>query len=250
VILPVVLEDYGSKVWKKLARLAEVSGVALALSTTEEKAKAFINAIYDMNAKMGLPEGFDFIKSEHITQMITWASKESNPIYPVPVVYDKVRFRKVIEMLRTKEGRTYKIGESCTGCTACTRVCPVFAIAGERGKRHEINALRCVECGVCGRICPSAAINDSNGKSCTAVKRPLWPKPSIDPELCSACGICVQDCTPRALNICKPKFRGDIKVYAELSAPEKCVACALCEKHCPMGAVVMVSRAPAAEAPL
>ena len=141
----------------------------------------------------------------------------------------------------------FQIGESCTGCTACARGCPVFAISGERGKRHEIMAIRCVECGVCGRICPGASVSDAGGKLCVPVKRPLWPKPQIDTELCSACGICVQDCTSRALSISRPTFRGDIDVHAELSAPEKCCACALCEKHCPMGAVVMVSPEPAAE---
>lgn len=135
----------------------------------------------------------------------------------------------------------YKISEECTGCTACVRVCPVFAITGERGKRHDINPLRCVACGDCGRVCPSGAVVDSGGKICEPVKRSLWPKPRIETELCSACGICVQDCTPRALSISMPKFRGDIKVYAELSAPGKCISCGLCEKHCPLGAIVMVN---------
>ena len=134
----------------------------------------------------------------------------------------------------------YRIGEECTGCTACSRNCPVFAISGERGKLHYINARRCVACGVCGRVCPAGAVSDSDGKICSPVKKVLWPKPRIDTELCSACGICVQDCTPHALSISKPQFKGDIKVHAELSDPGKCVACAICEKHCPLGAVTMV----------
>ena len=133
----------------------------------------------------------------------------------------------------------YRIGDECIGCTACARSCPVFAISGERGKRHYINTLRCVACGVCGRICPSGAISDSGGKTCSPVKKVLWPKPRIDTGLCSACGICVQDCTPRALSISMPLSRGDIRVHAELSDPGKCVACALCEKHCPLGAISM-----------
>jgi alcohol dehydrogenase len=95
-----VLEDYGSKVWKKLARLAEAAGVCPAGSPTdEEKAKAFIAAIYIMNAKMGIPRGFDFIKTDDIPRMIKWAAKESNPLYPVPVVYNHARYRKVIEQV-------------------------------------------------------------------------------------------------------------------------------------------------------
>jgi len=137
----------------------------------------------------------------------------------------------------------YKIGEKCSGCTACVRSCPVFAINGERGKHHEINSLRCVACGVCGRICPSGAISDGSGNVMTPVKRSRWQKPVIDKNLCSACGICVQDCTSRALCISLPVDRGDISVFAVLSNPDKCTGCGICEKHCPLGAIVMSSKA-------
>lgn len=54
VILPHVLEAYGSKAWKKLAQLADVVGIKG--KDDEEKAKAFIKAIRDMNAAMDIPE--------------------------------------------------------------------------------------------------------------------------------------------------------------------------------------------------
>ena len=100
VILPIVLEDYGRKITKKLVHLGDAAGITGGSSSDEEKAQGFINAIYDMNAKMGIPKGFDFIKSEDIPKMCSWASKESNPVYPVPVVYDKARFRKIINILK------------------------------------------------------------------------------------------------------------------------------------------------------
>ena len=133
----------------------------------------------------------------------------------------------------------YHIGEACTGCTICAKLCPVFAITGERNSRHIVNEKRCVECGVCGRACPKSAINDSAGNHCASLKRGQWPKPVINTKTCSACSICVNDCTPQALRISMPKFRGDIKVYAELAQPQKCVGCAICESHCPLGAVTM-----------
>jgi len=105
VILPRVLDDYGEKVHKKLARLAEAAGLVTVTDTktTAEKARIFIDAIYAMNGRMGIPKGFDCIKSEDIPQMVKWAGKESNPIYPVPVIYSKERFRRVIESLRLPE---------------------------------------------------------------------------------------------------------------------------------------------------
>ena len=105
VILPRVLDDYGEKVHKKLARLAEAAGLVTVTDTktTAEKARIFIDAIYAINERMGIPKGFDCIKSEDIPQMVKWAGKESNPIYPVPVIYSKERFRRVIESLRLPE---------------------------------------------------------------------------------------------------------------------------------------------------
>jgi len=101
VILPKVLEDYGRKVHKKLAYLAETAGLVSSddKKTNEEKARIFIEAIYAMNERMGIPKGFDCIKKEDIPRMIKWAGKESNPIYPVPVIFNKARFRRNIENL-------------------------------------------------------------------------------------------------------------------------------------------------------
>jgi alcohol dehydrogenase class IV len=98
VILPVVLEDYGAAVEQKLGHLAELTGVSFTGSDAE-KAKAFIDEIRAMNKRMGIPTGFDCIREQDIPQMIDWALAESNPVYPVPVVYDKKRCEKVIRRI-------------------------------------------------------------------------------------------------------------------------------------------------------
>ena len=54
---------------------------------------------------------------------------------------------------------TYNIiPEKCTGCTACSRVCPVQAITGEKKKVHIINQLICIKCGKCYDICKFSAV--------------------------------------------------------------------------------------------
>jgi formate hydrogenlyase subunit 6/NADH:ubiquinone oxidoreductase subunit I len=133
----------------------------------------------------------------------------------------------------------YNVGDACTGCGAGAKLCPVFAITGEKNSRHTINEKRCVECGVCGRICVKNAISDSTGKVCVQVKRSQWSKPVIKTANCSACSICVNDCTPGALAISMPQFRGDINVFAQLALPQKCIGCAICESHCPLGVITM-----------
>lgn len=100
VILPIVLEEYGSAVYEKLARLAEITGVKTQ-GSVEDKAKAFIAEIYAMNERMGIPRTFDCVKDEDILQMTKWAYKEANPIYPVPVLFDEKKYAEVIEKIRT-----------------------------------------------------------------------------------------------------------------------------------------------------
>ena len=50
------------------------------------------------------------------------------------------------------------IEDKCTGCTACARVCPVNAIAGEVKKPHEIDPNICTRCGLCIETCNFDAI--------------------------------------------------------------------------------------------
>ena len=95
VVLPYVLEDYGEKVYEPLARLAEISNIACQ-GNRREKARCFIEHIRQMNETMGIPEHLPQIQREDVAKMAKWADKEANPLYPVPVIYDKKRFERVI----------------------------------------------------------------------------------------------------------------------------------------------------------
>lgn len=98
VILPIVLEDYGSAVYAKLAHLSELTGVKTS-GSDEEKAKAFIAEIRAMNKRMNIPTGFANIEEKDIPQMVQWALEEANPIYPVPVIYDEKHCAEVIHRI-------------------------------------------------------------------------------------------------------------------------------------------------------
>ena len=84
VLMPIVLETYGEKVYKKLHELGVAAGVSSQSDTHEVGAKKFIAAIKALNARMGIPEKIAGIKKEDITQMAKHADKEANPLYPVP----------------------------------------------------------------------------------------------------------------------------------------------------------------------
>jgi len=49
---------------------------------------------------------------------------------------------------------TYTIDPAkCTGCTLCTKVCPVECISGTKKQPHTIDATKCIKCGACYDKC-------------------------------------------------------------------------------------------------
>jgi NADH-quinone oxidoreductase subunit F len=55
---------------------------------------------------------------------------------------------------------TYNIDpDKCTGCTLCSKVCPVQAISGEKKQAHRIDSEKCTRCGACLESCKFDAIS-------------------------------------------------------------------------------------------
>ena len=84
VLLPRVLESFGKSAYSRLFEIADTIGLQ-PNESKENKAKAVIAWIDDLNERLGIPKGFkDVIKEEDITDLCKHAAKEGNPLYPVP----------------------------------------------------------------------------------------------------------------------------------------------------------------------
>jgi alcohol dehydrogenase class IV len=98
ILLPHVMRQFGSSVHKRLAQLADFCGMEG--KNDAEKADKFISWIEDMKREMEIPEYVDMIRDEDVEQIITWALKEANPLYPVPVIWGREDMRKLIATVR------------------------------------------------------------------------------------------------------------------------------------------------------
>lgn len=100
ILLPHVMRAFGPAVYDKLADLCDICGIEAEDNTNKSKAEAFIRWIEDMKEKMDIPVYPDMIKDEDIDQIVEWAHKEGNPLYPTPVVWTKDDFRTFLKSLR------------------------------------------------------------------------------------------------------------------------------------------------------
>jgi len=88
IILPMILEAYGSSIHRKLKKLAIVTGLAEKETDEAVAAQLFISEIREMKTRMGLGDRIEEIREEDIPEMAANADREANPLYPVPVLWD------------------------------------------------------------------------------------------------------------------------------------------------------------------
>ena len=88
VLMPIILEDYGSTAYKKLYELGIAAGIVDKKDSYETGAKNFIQAIRNLNRRMNIPETLTGIQKEDIPKMAEYAAREANPLYPVPKLMD------------------------------------------------------------------------------------------------------------------------------------------------------------------
>jgi len=101
IVLPNILDYYGEKVHKKLAKLAILVGIGNESESNEKLAEKFMQAIRDMNKKMGIPSTIKEIKMEDIDEIAQAALDEANPLYPVPKIMDLAEMKEIINKLKS-----------------------------------------------------------------------------------------------------------------------------------------------------
>ncbi len=99
ILLPHVMRAFGEKAYDRLSELCDVCGITPKGNTKKAKAEAFIEWIEDLKVKMGIPLYPEY-KEEDIDQIVEWAYKEGNPLYPTPVTWTREDFKKFILSLR------------------------------------------------------------------------------------------------------------------------------------------------------
>ena len=101
VLLPIVLEAYGSAAHKKLAHLARITEIS-ASQDDATAANAFIAHIHKMNASMNIPTTLSGIRDEDIPKLARYADKEANPLYPVPILWDDKQLALMYHLVQEK----------------------------------------------------------------------------------------------------------------------------------------------------
>ena len=103
VLLPEVLESYGSCIHKKLHILGCAAGVCTEQDSIKASAGKFIASIRTLNKNMGIPDFLSGIQESDIETMSVHAAKEANPLYPVPKLMTRRELEAFYRLMLTRE---------------------------------------------------------------------------------------------------------------------------------------------------
>ena len=100
IILPIMLEQYGKSIYKKLKTIAVYTNIATVDDSEKIASKKLITWIYDANKEMNIPRYINDINLDDIDELAIVASKEANPLYPVPVLYNKDELKNIYKIIK------------------------------------------------------------------------------------------------------------------------------------------------------
>lgn len=101
VILPYVLSEYGNTIYKKIKVMAVYCNIARPYDNEQIATSKFINKIMEMNDTFGIPKTFDCIVEQDIPTLAKIASKEGNPLYPVPKLMNAKELEKIYYKIKS-----------------------------------------------------------------------------------------------------------------------------------------------------
>ncbi len=129
--------------------------------------------------------------------------------------------------------------DTCIGCGACMKECPVECIELEMPSPVHIGE-DCVYCGLCVEICPFQAITLKEESFLVEGGRIIFKRRNIlgssEGEVvinsfdCQRCGVCVNKCPVDAMAL----ENNDVMVD-----DDKCIFCGECQRLCPTRAVTL-----------
>jgi len=100
VIMPYVLRMYGKSVYHKLWKIGVFTDLFDKDTPKEMGAKIVIKKIEEMNKNMAIPAKIDEIIESDIEEMAKLASKEANPLYPVPKLMTSKELRNIYYLIK------------------------------------------------------------------------------------------------------------------------------------------------------
>ena len=103
VLLPEVLESYGSCIHQKLHMLGCAAGVCTEQDSIKAGAGKFIASIRTLNKNMGIPDFLSGIQERDIETMSVHAAKEATPLYPVPKLMTRKELETFYRLMLTRE---------------------------------------------------------------------------------------------------------------------------------------------------
>lgn len=99
VILPHVLRAYGESAVPRLAILARHARICPSETPDAEAARRFVIWVDEMNERLGIPRHLDGIRTADVPEMAAHADAEANPLYPVPVLWDRTQLEDMYRIV-------------------------------------------------------------------------------------------------------------------------------------------------------